>query len=84
MIIITVNDRIELENKAGAIFERLPQQCKESLISKREYLVSYAYGDTSKSEKEHGIACYVEGLADAGMITYEEADILETYFKRNW
>jgi hypothetical protein len=82
---LSVEEMIELEENACGIFDRLPQVVQESILSSRDYLV-YSSGEEGctacRESKEAYLCGYMNGLADAGIITYEERDILEKYYTR--
>jgi len=82
-MIVLKHERSQVEEQALELFNKLPEVCKQTIAWRRESM-EYANEMSWREAKEAGMAGYIEGLADAGLVTYQEASILDAYFTRNW
>ena len=71
---MTTEEKFELEKKGEAVIGKLPLVVKDTI---GQYVESIRYHD--KHLYDYGLSCYLEGLADAQLITYEEARKLQDY-----
>ena len=74
---MTATEKIELENNAEKILKRMPQVVTESVAN---YIESIRFRHWDERDYRHGLSCYLDGLADAGLITYNEETTLNDYF----
>ena len=74
--IMTAEEQVELENNAEKIVKKMPQVVVESIS---QYIESIRYRSYDERDFRHGLSCYLDGLADAGLITYKEETILNDY-----
>lgn len=82
-MLVLKHERAQVEEQALDLFEKLPRVCRETIAQRRESM-EYANETGWREAKEAGMSGYLEGLADAGLVTYKDADILDAYFTRNW